>query len=156
MQFLKDWYHRKKLRKCTKDMPLFSFDGMKVLAKIVSVYDGDTCTIAFIYRGKPISYKVRMDGYDSPEMRPLKKNSVPESERQSEKQAALAAKAYIESIFQKTNNWVYISLGKFGKYGRVLGTFYSHRSDTESINKMMIKEGHGLSYHGGKKTAYHS
>ena len=54
------------------DVEMFSLNGMTFNAKVVDVYDGDTCTVIFYYKDEPIKFKCRCKGYDSPEMKPPK------------------------------------------------------------------------------------
>ncbi len=133
----------------------FSFDGYQCQAKVTSVYDGDTLRVVFVYRSEVIQYKVRMLGYDSPEMRPLR--SAPN--REVTKAAALRAKAAIsERVLGKI---VTMKCGGFDKYGRLLATLYTggvpeggHAAltmDEQSVNDWMIASGYGVPYDGGTK-----
>ena len=62
----------RKLRSANKDnINFFSFDGKKITAKVVDIYDGDTITVVFRDGGRLIKHRVRLIGYDSPEMKPL-------------------------------------------------------------------------------------
>ena len=77
-----------------ENVEYFSFDGYKCKAKVVSVYDGDTFTACFKYRGQIIKYRFRTFGYDSPEMKPLKSKPNREEEKaKADAEAAEAAKA---------------------------------------------------------------
>jgi endonuclease YncB( thermonuclease family) len=136
---------------CTNDIPLFSFDGLIVKAKIVDVYDGDTFKACFKYKDNIIKYCCRMNGYDSPEMKPLKSNA----NREFEKQAALDAKKYfIELVhFDDPKYLVTLHVGKFDKYGRLLVTIFTEESAV-SVNERMINSTHGTPYSGGTKTKF--
>ena len=46
---------------------------------------------------------------------------------------------------------VYLKCGHFDKYGRLLGEIYVNKDDTESVNKLMVKNEYGYEYHGGTK-----
>ena len=79
---ISDYYLRKRTNDNTK---LYSLEGRKFRAKVVDIYDGDTITVVFKLNGHYVKYKVRMYGYDSPEMKPpradpnrdeIKKNAV--------------------------------------------------------------------------------
>ena len=51
-----------------KDVSRFTLDGNKKYAKVMSIYDGDTCDLAFYLENKIMRYKCRMAGYDAPEL----------------------------------------------------------------------------------------
>jgi len=131
----------------------FSFDGIKTDAKVVKVYDGDTIWIVFNYRKKLTKTKVRMLGYDSPELKPPK-NLI---NRNAEISRAIAAKKYLESLV--LNKVVKVHLSKFDKYGRPLCTIYIPDPDTKFIpcanklcvNTLMVRTNHGVTYMGGTK-----
>jgi endonuclease YncB( thermonuclease family) len=122
----------------------FSFNNCKTLAKIVEVYDGDTCTIVFFLNKRIIKYKCRMLGYDSPEMKPLK--SIENRNEIIEK--AKNARNFFISLLKESDSIVDITMGKFDKYGRILATMSNKMGN---INELMIQNGHGVPYDGGTK-----
>lgn len=124
--------------------PDFSFQGRQFLAKVVDVYDGDTCRVVFVYGGAPVQYCARMAGYDSPEMRP----PVADPNREAVKRAAVAARAALLS--RVADDLVTIDCGPFDKYGRVLVTMRDRAG--EDLNAWMVREGHGKPYDGGRKS----
>lgn len=131
-----------------KNIELFSFNDIKTVCRVVDVYDGDTCTIIFLYKDEVIKYKVRCYGYDSPEMRP----SLKKENREEEIEKAKIAKEYFKSLVNYNDGLTYIHIHKFDKYGRLLGTFYNNENfEGKSINDLMIENGHGYSYFGGTK-----
>jgi len=131
----------------------FSFRGYECSAKIVDYYDGDTVHVAFVpfWSIGPtptiIQYKIRMAGYDSPELKPRLNNP----NRLEEKKAAVEAK---DALKEKVgaDGIVHLVCGDFDKYGRILGTLYSRRG--ENINEWMINNGYGRPYEGGHKEDY--
>lgn len=94
-------------------VPLHSLDGLVKRAKVVDVYDGDTLTAVFYYRRRLTKFKVRLLGYDSPEMR-----SADDDER------ALAQRAKAELARLTLNRIVTLHCGKFEPHGRMLGYVY--------------------------------
>ena len=137
---------QKKLKQFKKeDFELFTFNNYKCLAKIVDVYDGDTFTACFKYRGNIIKYKFRTFGYDSPEMKPLK--SKPNREEEKAK-AIIARDKFKEIIKFDTNELVELEMLGFDKYGRILVNVFK---DHVNINEWMIKNNYGYSYFGGTK-----
>ena len=104
------------LNKCDKKTSKFSLDGLVKLCKVVDVYDGDTCRVVFKHNSNISKWNIRMNGYDSPEMRPSKKLE----NRDEIKKKAIEAKNYLKSLIMNENQFVYLKCGKFDKYGRLL------------------------------------
>lgn len=131
----------------------FTFAGIVTLAKVVDVYDGDTIRFTFRYRGELIQYRVRMLGYDSPEMKPPRAHA----ERDAVVAAAHKARdALSELILGKV---ILAALGDFDKYGRVLATLYladrvAALGSAVCVNDWMVRQGHGVPYAGGTKAAF--
>jgi len=133
------------LKEQTNDLPLYSLKG-SYCCKVVDVYDGDTVTIILINRGQFEKYKLRMYGYDSPEMKPLK--SI--TNREEIKNKAKIAKDFL-SILVLNKICEFKSMGN-DKYGRLLGNLYIKINDNNiCINELMIKTNHGYPYTGGTK-----
>lgn len=129
-------------------MKHISFEGCSFWGIPTNIYDGDTFSIIFIIDGKPIKYRCRTLGYDSPEMKPLLSNPNRESE------IILAKKAkdrFTELLTMHHTKMVFVKCYKFEKYGRLLVELWNN-VDGESINQIMIREGHGKSYDGLKKS----
>ena len=136
------------LKECTKKTKKFTLDGCVKLCKVVDVYDGDTCRVVFNHNGQINKWNIRMNGYDSPEMRPSK--SLPN--RDEIKAKAKASKAYLKSLICKDDQQlVFLKCGEFAKYGRLLGTIYVNQTDEKSVNEIMIQNGYAYEYHGGTK-----
>ena len=114
-------------------------------AKIIDVYDGDTCTCE-IDLGFSITRKVkiRLVGVDTPEIR---------TRDLEEKEAGYKSRDWLkEKILNKK---VLLHTAKKGKFGRWLGTIWTLEEDSPSFensyNKQMINEGLAKEYWGGKK-----
>ena len=106
--------------------------------EILRVVDGDTVDVR-IDLGFDVWHKcrVRLMGINAPESR---------TRDLEEKKRGLAAKQWlIDKVEFKDVEMQ--SHGK-GKYGRVLGELFVNKS---SINKLMVKEGHAVTYDGGKR-----
>lgn len=54
-----------------KDVPEFSYKGETFIGKIVDIYDGDTCKILLYIDGKIVKFPCRLNGIDTPEIKPL-------------------------------------------------------------------------------------
>lgn len=124
-----------------KSLPLFNLNGHRTFGKVVDVYDGDTCTIVLKWEGKYRKFKCRCYGYDSPEMKP--RLNVENREEIISK-----AKLARDRFKQLTKDIINIECLNFDKYGRLLVNLYKNDC---YINNIMIKEGHGYVYTGGKK-----
>lgn len=130
-----------------KDIPYFSFNGKTFIAKHCNIYDGDTFSVIFEYKGELIKYKCRCMGYDCAEMKPHKDKP----NRDQEKELAIKAKNRLEELLNKhPTKLIKIECLDFDKYGRLLINVYN-MVDSKSINDIMIEEGHGKSYTGGTK-----
>jgi len=130
-----------------KDIPYFTFKGKTFYAMPCHIYDGDTFSVIFDYKGDLIKYKCRCIGFDSPEMKPLLSNP----NRINEKELARKAKDRLtELLFKHSTKLIKIECLDFDKYGRLLINVWN-MVDEMSINKIMIEEGHGKSYEGGTK-----
>jgi endonuclease YncB( thermonuclease family) len=132
---------------CDKKTPKFSLNGCTKLCKVVSIYDGDTCRVVFEHNGVINKWNIRMNGYDTPEMRPSKKLE----NRDEIKKKAVESRDYLKSLIMNPEQLVYLKCGEFDKYGRLLGDMYINESDTLSVNSLMVSNGYGYEYHGGTK-----
>ena len=54
----------------SKKKDIFSLKGIITYGKVTEIYDGDTCTANLIIDDKILSYRCRMYGYDSHELKP--------------------------------------------------------------------------------------
>ena len=135
------------LNTCDKNTPVFSLNGDIKLCKVVDIYDGDTIKVVFLDNNRVNKWNIRMEGYDSPEMRPSRKLE----NRDEIKKKAIESKNYLKSLIMNDNQFVYLKCGKFDKYGRLLGCVYINKTDQESVNDLMIKNNYAYEYHGGTK-----
>ena len=116
--------------------------------KLLRVVDGDTID-AKIDLGFDVSVKkrVRFLGVNAPESR---------TRDLEEKARGLAAKDRVKQLLEGTKTIQLKSHG-VGKYGRCLGELHidvvdgQEKITLESVNKLLIKEGHAVEYHGGKR-----
>jgi endonuclease YncB( thermonuclease family) len=134
-----------KLKNIKDDIKYFTFSGNTFYAKHCNIYDGDTFSSIFEYRGEFI--KCRCYGYDCAEMKP----SLQNENRLHEKELALKAKHRLEELLNKhETKLIKIECFGFDKYGRLLVNIWN-MVDEKSINDIMIEEGHAKKYDGGKK-----
>ena len=113
--------------------------------KLVRVVDGDTCD-AMIDLGFNVWHKVRIRfyGVDTWESR---------TRDLEEKKKGLAAKARNKELLE-SGTFKIVSHGT-GKFGRVLGeVFVETDNGLQSVNQILIDEGHAYEYDGGKKKKF--
>ena len=116
--------------------------------KLDRVIDGDTID-AYIDLGFDVSVKkrIRFMGINTPESR---------TRDLEEKARGLAAKDRLKNLLEGTNIIQLQSHG-VGKYGRCLGELCIDVVDGKegvtltNVNELLIKEGHAVEYHGGKR-----
>lgn len=114
-------------------------------AEVISVYDGDTITVMIDQGMKHFArVKVRLIGINTPEIR---------TKDLEEKARGYAAKDFLKGLIE--GKTVIINTVKKGKFGRWLGVIWLYEGDMdqlgESINDLMIKNGHAVAYDGGKR-----
>jgi len=152
-----NFFNKKRLTSINNDsFKTFSLKGLNTYCRILSIYDGDTCTIGFKWKGEFFKTKVRMLGYDSPEMKPRKNVE----KRDEEIAAAHRAKEFLDNSTKDKVLW--IEFKEFDKYGRPLATLYTENSSIcclfsktrVNINELMVQTGHGYPYDGGTKTKF--
>lgn len=142
-KYIKNIYKYKKTKKYLEklepsEIKPFSFSGIEKYARIIKVYDGDTCTILFRWKKQNIKTSCRIIGIDTPELRT--KNKV-------EKKLGYEAKDFLQNlILEKV---LKVKFGKDGKFGRPLVEIFLHNG--QSISDIMISNGHAKPYFGGTK-----
>ena len=112
------------------------------------VVDGDTID-AEIDLGFDVKIKkrIRFMGINAPESR---------TRDLEEKAKGLAAKDRVKQLLDGCKNIQLKSHG-VGKFGRCLGEIFldmvdgSEKITLESLNELLIREGHAVEYHGGKR-----
>jgi endonuclease YncB( thermonuclease family) len=136
------------LGKITKDdLPRFTLNGIKAHAKVVSVYDGDTCDVVFYHdeMKAAVRFKCRLLGYDAPEL-----DDEPHGELARDYLAHLCMgkirskfndkgvwdKKNLQKMLDENENTVYAMFGKQGKYGRPLVTLKTSPRGT-CINELV-------------------
>lgn len=129
----------------TNKLPLYKLEGY-FNCKVVDVYDGDTVTIVLFNKLSFEKHKLRMYGYDSPEMKP--KRDLPNRDQEISK--AKQAKKYLSDLV--LNKILKFESMGYDKYGRLLGKLYIvNNCSKQEINQLMIDLGHGYPYYGGTK-----
>lgn len=126
--------------------PTFSLSGLKCVGRVLDVYDGDTVWLAVAYpEHKVFKYRVRLYGYNAPEMHPLRAHA----HREEEIDAAKQSKEYLEQLLPESR-LVDVEFFAYDKYGRPLVNLSVPGQDG-TINDQMVRNGYGYAYFGGKK-----
>jgi micrococcal nuclease len=112
--------------------------------KVVTVYDGDTLTVAARHgsQGVPYRFSVRLSGIDAPEIR----GAI----SAAEKRAALVARDALRAAI--LGELVTLTVYSFDKYGRLLAAVaHDHKGD---MSQWMLQAGYARPYHGGRREAW--
>jgi endonuclease YncB( thermonuclease family) len=137
-------YKLDQLKCSTNNIPEFSLNGYNTLSKIVDVYDGDTCKGVLYLDNKLTKFTIRMNGYDTPEIR---------TNDAIEKEYGIAAKIIVSRMI--LNKIVYLKCGKWDKYGRLLADIYMKTpKNTICLNDWIIKNNLGVKYDGKTKSKF--
>jgi len=144
-----------------------NLNNIKTHARVVDVYDGDTCTCVIKFKKDYYKFIIRLAEIDCPEIK-----SKDEITKLLAKKARKRLCTLISPDFEDINEYITrhelrdllnkkvymvdILCGKFDKYGRLLGHIYEYKSsnrvqDLNSFNSILISEKLAYSYNGQKK-----
>lgn len=113
--------------------------GIEVPARVVSVYDGDTVRVeASMWPGLTWRGSVRVDGVDTPELR---------GKCEVEKVKAKAARDFVRARIGKRVLLVNVRKGKYA--GRVVARV--KLANGSDLTELLIQQGHGRPYEGGRR-----
>jgi len=166
----------KLLNATNKNVDLFNLNNKEIIAKIVNVYDADTCKAVFYLDNKLTKFTIRLVGINTPEIRPPKSHP----NRNALKKFAMKARNRLiqlctdvsidldnmlstykcQKLVDNNRKLVKIKCGEFDKYGRLLGTIYPHYENENqvgggfSFNQILINEEFAHEYHGGTKKPF--
>jgi micrococcal nuclease len=130
--------------KVDDNIQLFSLEGRKCEAKVVSVYDGDTVKLVFPLTSKEpeklYKWNCRLIDVDTPELR---------TRNLKEKEFGIKVRdALREKILNKV---VTVNCQNFDKYGRLLAELFI---EGQSVNNWLIENDYAIKYDGGTKTKW--
>lgn len=134
--------------------PNFTINGT-YLGKVTRCIDGDTCECIFKYADTYFKFKIRMYGYNSPELHPRSDTYNTKEEKEEIVRKANLAKDRLTNLI--LNKIVYVDCKGFGNFGRLLAELRLYNpqramSDKDSthndvtINKIMLDENYGVPY----------
>ena len=130
---------KNKLLACTKaTAPLFTLEGTTTPAKLYQFYDCDSFYMSIVLKGALTSFKCRLLGIDSAELR--SKDAV-------EKKLAYEARDRMREIAD--NSVCMVSCSSFDKYGRVLVSVVLPNG--EDLATKILDEKLAFSYDGTRK-----
>jgi len=138
-------------------------------AKVIDVYDADTCTVAVeVFPGRLARFQVRIVGVDTPEMRPKRASAHRELEKTAAKRSRDAliehllgmslpagrttTRKRIRTLLGASERIVRLEPRGFDKYGRVLGDIKLH--DGMSARDRLLGGGWAKPYDGGTRTPW--
>lgn len=128
------------------DVDFFSFKNKTLKCKVCNVYDGDTIYVIIeVIEDKFFKFKVRLNGFDSCEMKPLK--SI--QNRSEHIECAKKLKQLLSDLI--LYKIVEIKCDEYDKYGRILGNVYYK---DVCINKLLIDLKLVKPYSGNKKSEF--
>lgn len=142
-----------RLRDITNDdnLPTIPHEGKTIRAKVVEVYDGDTCTIVYKFHRELFRTSVRIEGIDTPEMVIKNKDDMEPKELENailHEKAGEIVRDYVRELVLQ--NVVDVHIVKPDKYGgRVIGCVFTREG--EPLSKLLIEKGYAKPYEGKKK-----
>ena len=133
--------NNKSLEECTNDnTENFNFNNKQIRAKCVRVYDGDTITAVFKLEDEFYKFSIRMDRYDSPELR---------TKDELEKKYAILSRDYLKTLV--LDKIILLVCKDYDKYGRILADVIV---DEKNVNDLMLTNGYCRPYDGGTKQTW--
>ena len=138
----------------------FSLKGKNVSAKVVQVYDGDTCDLAFCSGRKIVRYNRRLEGINATERRKKRGKVLRDAKGRdakitrdfwawlctgnkakefNDKEPALT-ETELQKWLNGSEELVYAKLGGFGKYGRLLVTLKRTRYEKMKWTQSRVNE----------------
>jgi len=153
----------------SSDILEFSLNGLKTSGKIVEIYDGDTCKIVLLNNNILQKFNCRINGIDTPEMKPPLNKPNREIEIKNAYRCrnrliqlctstniAIDVDSDVKKVSLDTNTKiVYVECLEFDKYGRLLVNIYEKETPKSlSYNDILVNEGFAKKYNGGTKDEF--
>jgi endonuclease YncB( thermonuclease family) len=149
------------LKECAfETTPYYSMEDQTKLCRVMSIYDGDSITIATIINEVPTMFKCRLEGIDTPEIKPRlgiedRHEHIQKAKRARNRVAQLVTNCDIPlDSDQKTldiapnSKLIQVKCGKFDKYGRLL---ISIPHESQTVSEILVREKLANIYGGGTK-----
>jgi endonuclease YncB( thermonuclease family) len=153
----------------SSDIPEFSLNGIKTSGKIVEIYDGDTCKIVLLNNNVLQKFNCRINGIDTPEMKPPLnkpnreieiKNAYRCRNRLIQLSTNIIPNIDIDFNSKKVSldtntKLVHVECLEFDKYGRLLVNIYEKETPKcLSYNDILVNEEFAKKYNGGTKDEF--
>ena len=111
--------------------------------KVTRVVDGDTIDAEIdLGFNLKLNKRIRLYGINTPETR---------TRDEEEKKRGFAAKERLQQIVDEQQNVLFLKSMDQGKFGRCIGVLFEQDFDDQSINEVLVEEGHAVEYFGGKR-----
>ena len=157
------------IESATKEVPEFTLCGQVLNGKIVEMYDADTCKIVLPLFSGIYKFTCRLNGIDTPEMKPRKDKPNRDAEIAWAKRARNEflrlvcpdskcclipdpKKDDILKELEQNRKLVSVKCLEFDKYGRLLVEITPVGSQ-ETVNQLLVKGNLAVLYDGGTKVA---
>ena len=143
--------------------PHFSLNGQKLWGRVVSLYDGDTLTIALNVFTGVYKFSVRMNGIDTCELKSKNENNKELAKNARSRLLSLITgkdlietstlndRRKINNVLNKNVYLVWVECFDFDKYGRLLANIYQNENSSECFSQILIKEKLAYTYEGNTK-----
>jgi hypothetical protein len=161
---------------CNNDnTPEFSLCDLTLQGRVISCYDADTCKIALPLHNTFYKFTCRLNGIDTPEMKPRKDKPNREQEIVWAKKARAELlrlicednlssnfdnldikKDEVINILNKNKKIINVKCLQWDKYGRLLVELYNKDDDinnAKSFNDILVEKNLAVKYDGGTKVA---
>ena len=138
--------------------PLFSFNGVNGMSRVVDITDGDTIKAIINFKDEYYKIIVRLNNIDTCETKSKceeNKNLGVNAKKRlynliTNKSIDNNDKKLIKKELNDNCYLIYLKCYEFDKYGRVLGDIYKNKDDDVSFSSILINE--KLAYIYGGKT----
>lgn len=128
-----------------ENLPIFSFDGLNTIAKIIRIIDGDTVDMAFyvpyVFLSKK-GYIFRKDDNENGFYTRVRCRLEGLDAAEHNTHEGIIASLYLEKILKPNKNYVWIQCRNADKYGRLLVNIYLDSNYINCINIMMCNYEH--------------
>jgi endonuclease YncB( thermonuclease family) len=143
--------------------PEWSLKGMLLAARVVNIYDGDTCKIVVrLFDNKYIKFDTRLVGIDTCEMHSknakIQTLALKARNRLFQLVSGETEKPVNNTYLQENVCLVQVRCGDFDKYGRLLAEIFPYKSnenpddiESTSFSSILCKEKLAYAYNGEKK-----
>jgi endonuclease YncB( thermonuclease family) len=143
----------------------FSLNNLIKEARVVDIYDGDTCTCIFELNRKYHKFVIRLAGIDTPEITSKNEQNKKTALEARKRLCTLISNDFINmdinikrkelrNLLNAKCYLIKIKCGQFDKYGRLLGWLYSNHHiiiGERTFNQCLIDEKLAYVYNGGTK-----